>query len=207
MKIGSKVVAILLVFPFFSYSQILQEGCETAAFGVDADCYANTLQFGIDSSSVSNSDDWFLNSAIPGSGVGIIDTTANSIIQAALMAGNNIAFPRGMAFPTNTVIGDIRYMEATYSRDFYGGNGTIEHTTYVTASKNGEDPVIWDPGQNNVTPKTDLIDCYGHMRREGLTASSPLWLFLGFSRVSNSGESYFDAELYRQGIKIGRAHV
>ena len=53
----------------------------------------------------------------------------------------------------------------------------------------------------NVTPKNDLIDCFAHLRRSGVTAADPLWLFLGFSRISNTGDSYFDAEIYAKNIQ------
>jgi gliding motility-associated-like protein len=202
MQIGKTIVLLLVIFiPIITTGQVLQEGCDVSGFGVDADCYANGLQFGEDSTLISNSDDWFLNSAIySGAGIGVIDTTGTSVIKTALEANINVSFPRPMAFSSNTVINSIRYMDAIYSRDFYGGFGATDFTSFLTAAKNGDDPSIWSTGPNNVTPKTDLIDCYGHLRRDGLTTAGPLWLFLGFSRVSNSGSSYFDAELFAQTI-------
>jgi gliding motility-associated-like protein len=202
MCVNKIIVLLLVIFtPLITAGQILQEGCEVAGFGVDADCYANGLQYGEDSTSTSNSDDWFLDNTIyTGAGIGVIDTTGTSVIKTALQANINLAFPRPMAFPSNTVINNIRYMDATYTRDFYGGSGATDYSSFTIAAKNGEDPSTWSTGPNNVTPKTDLIDCYGHLRRDGLTTSGPLWLFLGFSRVSNSGSSFFDAELFAETI-------
>ena len=65
-----------------------------------------------------------------------------------------------------------------------GGPGTTDITSFTSASKNAEDPADWDTGPSNVTPKNDIIDCYGHLRRDGTSFSDDLmvitWSFQSF---------------------------
>ena len=156
--------------------------------------------FGNAAGNASNTDDWFINTAFPGQGYGIIDTTGGYILKQIFSSGGNVAHLTKMTVAPNTIINGRRWQDGTYARDYFGGSGTIYLSSYNTASKNGEDPAIWDTGPHNVTPKNDLIDCYAHIRRDGLTANDDLWLFLGFSRVANVGDSYFDAEMFAEPI-------
>ena len=96
-------------------------------FGVDADLYANKLQFGYfrynvipygtlwpvaDSAGTTHqvgTDDWFKKtSSWPGSGIGIIDTIGSAAFKAAIVAAGNAtarnrSFLRKMAYPSFTV--------------------------------------------------------------------------------------------------------
>jgi hypothetical protein len=58
-----------------------------------------------------------------------------------------------------------RLVDAVWARDHFGGTGGTDLTSFNTASKNGEDPAIWDPGPQNVLGKNDLIDIGRHMFR------------------------------------------
>ena len=204
-KLLSKLYVIIVLSGFFGTSlnaqNNLTEGCNEARFGVDADCYANGAQFGVQSNIQNDIDDWFLNKNLySGIGIGIIDTTGSDYIHNIIKAKINLALTRKMNVPLNSLYQGVRNLDAIYGRDFYGGTRATDSTAYTSASKNGESPEIWDVGPMNVTPKNDLIDCYGHLRRDGITSDANLWLFTGFSRISNSGESYLDAELYAQDI-------
>ncbi len=195
-----------LVFGVPLKAQTLQNGCVASGFGVDADVMANGSQFGNAISLSNNSDDWFYNHKVyDGNGIGIVDTTGGVWLKNQLQNGVNLEYLTKMSVPNNSIINNIRYQDVTYARDYFGGSGTIDQTSYYNASKNGEDPSIWASGTHNVTPKNDLIDCYAHLRRQGITANDDLWLFLGFSRVSNNGESYFDAELFAAPIQYDKA--
>ncbi len=178
-------------------SQTLQNGCSSANFGVDADIYANTSHFGNSASNANQTDDWFQNStSFSGNGLGVIDTTGAGYLKQQYQAGVNLPYVTNMSLPPNTITNGIRWQDATYARDYFGGSGAIDKTSFTSASKNGESPAVWDTGPHNVVPKNDLIDCYAHLRRDGVTADGLLWLFLGFSRISTTGDSYFDAELF-----------
>ncbi len=196
------LILFLLITPFLALSQVLTNGCDEANFGVDADVNANGSQFGSTQSNQNNTDDWFYNPGVYlGSGVGIIDTTGAFQMQQALQSGANNEMLIGMSIPLNSLNSNgTRNLDAIYARDQYGGTQATDNTAYTSASKNGENPEIWNTGPMNVTPKNDLIDCYGHLRRNGAGGTDDLWLFTSFSRVANTGSSYFDVELYASDI-------
>ncbi len=186
-------------------AQTIINGCEAAEFGIDGDIYSGGSQFGNITGNSNNTDDWFVGSGIySGNGLGVIDVSGSGMWEMYLQGGVNYGSTGGMSLPPNSIVGNIRWQDAVYARDYYGGPGATDTTSYVQASKNGEDPAVWDTGPSNVTPKNDLIDCYGHLRRDGITAADNLWLNVGFSRISNSGDSYFDAELYAHYLDYDR---
>ena len=192
---GLALIALTSLSPL---SAQVEDGCNAAMFGIDGDLYANGSQFG-NLSGLNSTDDWFFNDSIySGLGLGIIG-------MDSLSAWNNPAFQNvhllgGMSLPVNSIINGLRWQDGIYARDFYGGTGNTDQTAFASASKNGESPSLWNPGPMNVTPKNDLIDSYGHLRRNGVTAADDLWLMTGFSRISNSGESYLDIELFSEEI-------
>ncbi len=190
------IIGVLVLTPVLSHSQTLQNGCEAASFGIDADVYSNISDHGNNAGFGENTDDWFNGRASLGYGIGVIDTTNAWMMRNVYMSGSNVPFSLKGSQPNNSIINGVRWLDATYIRDFYGGPGNTDITSYTSASKNGEDPAIWATGPQNVTPKNDLIDSYVHMRRDGSTINDDLWIMLGFSRVSNTGDSYFDAEIY-----------
>ncbi len=196
----------LLTFCIISFqgnSQTLQGSCIKANFGIDGYIYANGSEY-VGAGSIINTnsaDDWFYNPSIyPGTGLNVIDTSGLAYYNSILQSGNNTFFASPMSLPSNSVVAGKRWQDATYARDYFGGTGATDSTSYTSASKNGEPLDEWATGPANVTPKNDLIDCYSHMRRDGELATSPLWLFLGFSRISNNGESYFDGELFAKDV-------
>ncbi len=196
------LIFLLWIAPILLHSQVLTNGCDEANFGVDADVNASGSQFGGAQSNQNNTDDWFYNPAVYiGSGVGVIDTTGAFLMQRALQNGFNDELLLGMSVPLNSLNSNgTRNLDAIYARDQYGGTQATDNTAYTSASKNGENPEIWNTGPMNVTPKNDLIDCYGHLRRDGASGTDDLWLFTSFSRVANTGNSYFDVELYANDI-------
>ncbi len=200
-KSGLFLISLILTAQISA--QTLEGECIRAGFGIDAYTYANgTAWINIGTPVNRNdADDWFYDPAIyDGIGRGVIDVSNAAYYQALLQSGANIQFYKKMSVPPNSIINGRRWQDATYIRDFYGGIGTIDSTSFFNASKNGEPLESWSTGLHNVTPKNDLIDCFAHLRRDGSTSENPLWLYLGFSRISNSGESYFDAELFANEI-------
>ena len=196
----------LILFPLLLNAQTLDYGCEAVNFGIDADIYANGSLFGNAAGFNTDTDDWFENDMIyPGNGIGIIDTTGAYYFMTQFQLNQNFSITRKMSVPLNSIRNGVRYMDAVYGRDLYGGNNATDTTAFTSASKNGENPMIWNTGPMNVTPKNDLIDCYGHLRRDGITPYDDMWLMVGFSRVSNTGSSYFDFELYAADITYDNA--
>ncbi|MFK7810142.1 MAG: hypothetical protein AB8F74_20210, partial [Saprospiraceae bacterium] len=177
-------------------AQGLGNGCAEAGFGVDADNRSGISYFGSETSSTTTTDDWFFGTN--GNGIGVIDTIGGWKFRQNLLDGENLVWMKEMGYTKNSVVNGYLLHDAAYARDYYGGSGTTDLTSYTQASKNGEDPADWDIGPHNVLGKNDLIDGYGHLRRDGATGQYPLWMYLGFSRIANSGSSYFDAELYVQ---------
>jgi len=183
------------------HAQALQEGCIEASFGIDADNVANVSLYGDDACNPCNADDWFLNSAFPGTGIGVIDTVDGFSLSAALSSGSNISHSAGMTVLPNSLVNGNRFIDAVYLRDYYGGSLATDLTSFTNASRNGEDPEDWNTGSNNVSSQNDLIDCYTHLRRDGASFStSDLWLMGGFSRVSNTDSSYVDLEFFANAI-------
>ncbi len=179
-------------------AQTVEDGCDAAMFGIDGDLYANGSQFG-NLSGLNSTDDWFFNEMIyTGTGLGAIGIDSTGAWDNPSF--QNLHLLGGMSLPPNSIINGLRWQDGIYARDFYGGTGNTDQSAFTSASKNGEDPSIWNAGPMNVTPKNDLIDCYGHLRRNGVTAFDDLWLMTGFSRISNSGESYLDVELFSEKI-------
>ncbi len=191
-KSAITVLLVLAIIPLFG--QTLENGCAEAGFGIDADTRAEISYFGNETAPTTTTDDWFAGTGT--TGIGVLDTTGSWQFHNTILSGANVAWLQGMAYPQNAVINGHRLHDASYARDYYGGNNATDYTSFTKASKNGEDPADWDTGPHNVLGKNDLIDCYGHLRRDGISVSDHLWMYLGFSRIGDSGSSYFDAELY-----------
>lgn len=77
-----KYVKYLLRFAFafflfsqqFGFAQLVGGAGVYANFGVEADAYANHLQFGNLPNTAAGTDDWFINTSLyPGFGLGVID--------------------------------------------------------------------------------------------------------------------------------------
>ena len=188
--------AILLsVFlsPLISSAQ-LTNGGTNAYFGIDGDTRNNYVKYGTNSGIIA-SDDWF--SASPFS-YNIIDTSNASNLLSLLQGGANIGFNKRMSVPLFSKVNGRLWLDAAYGRDYISSNSLIDSTIFTIASKNGDDPSNWVGGSSNVPDKTDLLDVYAHMRRDGLNIHDSLWLFTGISTVGTSGSRYFDVELYKK---------
>ncbi len=175
----------------------VEDGCDAASFGIDGDLYANDSKFGNIAGS-NSTDDWFENAITSAGriGKGVISQEFLADWSDPFFINTNPAFLGGLSQTPNTILNGIRWQDGLYARDYFGGPGNTDLTSFVSASKNGEDPAIWNDGPQNITPKNDIIDCLAHLRRDGVTIDNNLWLMVGFSRISNNGESYLDAEFY-----------
>ncbi len=180
---------------FSSTNNIDNNGCVAANFGIDAGLYSDILEFG-DHSGVpaAGTNDWFYTSG--GTGIGIIDETTTSALRLSLQAGNNPSFEVEQNYAMSSIVNGQILVDGLWARDEFGGTGWTDPTSFSTASKNGEDPAIWDPGTANVLGKNDLIDVAGHMWREGITLDDNLWFFGVINRAEPGGSAYMDFEFF-----------
>jgi hypothetical protein len=192
------LLTLLLLMVGFASAQIVTPVIK-ANFGVDADLKANFFNGAPD----PGNDDWF-NDGTPGSGVFVIDTTGAAAIMTQYALDSNArkkSFVRGMNYPMYSTINGKLLIDAVYVRDHY----KMDSTAYVSSNKNGQSPGIWDGGTTPIPDKTDINDFMLHVRRDGPAMSDSLWLFAGLSLHGNTGNRYFDIELYQTDIYYDKA--
>jgi hypothetical protein len=199
---GNRVVLLGLIFGVYIplHGQINNNGCVGGNFGIDAGLYSNIIEYGT-GTPAAGSRDWFYSSANGGAGLGIIDESDPGTIQALLQGGGNPIYERRMNTGLASIVSGQIMIDAIFARDYFGGTGGIDQTTYETASKNGEDPAIWDPGPMNVLGKNDLIDVAGHMFRNGTQPASDLWFVGLINRAEPGGSAYMDFEFYVEEVQ------
>jgi hypothetical protein len=185
-----------MLFPYgLLHAQINNAGCLSGGFGVDAGLYSNIIEYGA-ASPAANSKDWFYAAGSGGSGISIIDVKDSSAIKALLQGTGNPSYEARMNSGLNSLVDGKVRIDAVFSRDPFGGTGAIDPTSFSTASKNGEDPAIWDPGAANVLGKNDLVDVAGHMFRNGSTLYDDLWFVGLINRAEPGGDAYMDFEFF-----------
>ena len=196
----STLVCLTSLLPLSSFAQ-LTNGGTNAYFGVDGDTRNNFVKYGT-SSGLIPTDDWFSSSS---SQYSVIDTSNAAFYNALLSGGGNMGFNKRMSVPLFSKINGRLWLDAVYGRDFVSTSPLFDSTIFSSAAKNGDNPVNWNGGTSNVPDKTDLLDVYAHMRRDGLNIHDSLWLFTGVSTVGTSGSRYFDIELYKKNFSYSRA--
>ena len=190
-----------------SKAQIVAGAALKANFGIDADVYANRLQFGNLAGPIGT-DDWFANPSLwPGSGLGVIDVTNAAGIKASILANNNFSFEKRMSVPYNTILGTNIWIDAVYARDNNSAQSNNDTSVFSgNSNKNGDNPTTWTLGSGGTPPKNDLIDVFGYLRRDispAALAQSPtgiLWGFGGATTVSADGNSHTDFEFFRREV-------
>ena len=189
---------ILVLIAFFAAitESRAQSTCSTptqiSGFGVDGDLNANTP-------AAVMGDSWFSSSAFPGTGVGVISSSAltaspaisasqfNSIIQSGLtQQARNRTYLQRMAFPFLTNINGNTLIDAFAVRD----NISPDTTSFSGSNKNGDNPSIWSIATSSVPNKNDIIDAGGHLRRSGV--DNKLRMFAYLTKLGTSGDSYTD---------------
>jgi hypothetical protein len=204
---------IIRVFTLFIYAlflisaahaQINSSGCVAADVGINATLYANSTFSSGTIIPPAGSVDWFKNATERN----IIDQSNISAIQTLLQNNANPIYQvrqnGGIAsYADEVVVGGVRkkfkrLVDAVWARDNFGGTGGIDQTSYNTASKNAEDPAIWDTGPQNVLGKNDLIDVAGHMfRNVDVDANiNDLWFTGLINRAEPGGAAYMDFEFF-----------
>jgi hypothetical protein len=200
-----KAILVFLILGCFVFSkseaqQVSSDGCVVAGFGIDAGLYSGIVEYGAGVEPVSpRSNDWFLGAA----GRGIIDESNTATLKTLLQTPNtNPLYTSRMKYGLVSKVGGQILIDGVFARDYFGGTGFRDQTTYLTASKNGEDPAIWDPGEMNVLGKNDIIDAGGHMFRDGEGLTSNLWFVGLFNMAEPGGTAYMDFEFYVNSISV-----
>jgi gliding motility-associated-like protein len=168
-----------------------------AGFGVDGDVKANT-PVGI------LGDSWFYSNIYPGSGIGVLGTTAatatpalssaqfRTIVQTGNSTQRNRTYVQRMSVPNLSVVNGNVMIDAFSARD----NFSPDSTAFLSSNKNGDNPSLWTIGSSSVPVKNDIIDVGGHLRRE-LTGAQDLWMYTYVTRLGTTGDAYTDIEIYR----------
>ena len=170
-----------------------------ANFGVDADLRANFF----DGFTEAGNDDWF-NNGTPGSGVFVIDTVGAAYILQQYTSNPStrmIPFFRNMRYPQFTVANNSMLIDGIFIRDHHGDDSTV----YSGGNKNGMSPAAWTcPVSQGIPDKNDILDMMMHVRRAGPAVTDSLWMFGGVSIENNTGNRYFDFEMYQTDIFFDR---
>ncbi len=195
----SAILLLVVLSPFLSNAQ-LTNGGTNAYFGIDGDTRNNYVKYGTASGNIA-SDDWFSSSSLVYS---VIDTSNAATYLSLLQAGANLGFNKRMSVPLFSKINGRLWLDAVYGRDYVATSPLFDSTIFTIAAKNGDNPVNWFGGSGNIPDKTDLLDVYAHVRREGLNIHDSLWLLTGVSTVGTSGSRYFDIELYKKDFSYNK---
>ena len=198
------LTGLLAICLTFTTNAQLQNGGIHAGFVVDGDTKVGYSKFGPFTVSAFNFDDWFLPLSYSGSGIPIFDTIGASSYMASLQAKRNISFTKRMSQPMYTVVNNKLWLDAIYSRDYSLNytSGVItgpDSTAFTNSAKNVLNPNSnWQGGSFSFTNKTDLVDGFTHMRRDGTSIYDSLWMFFGVSTLGTNGDRYYDIELFKK---------
>jgi len=203
------VVFLLMFAALRGNAQVNTNGCVSADVGINAWLYANgTFSTGT-IIPPAGSVDWFKTTT----GRNIINQTNAAALQTLLQNNSNPTYEARQngelsSAADEVIVGGIRQkyrrlVDAVWARDHFGGSGGTDETSFNTASKNGEDPAIWDPGPQNVLGKNDLIDVAGHMFRDVDVPNNinDLWFVGMINRAEPGGDAYMDFEFFIKEVK------
>lgn len=177
-----------------------------ALFGVDGDLLAEQRESG--SFDPAGTHDWFRSA---GTGFAVFDTTGAAAIRQLLAAGKNHAFTKKMQAPPYSLQDGLLMLGGTYARDYIGLadlGETSDKTVFVPSAPNNKSymgPASWTTVPTGAIPsKTDIIDTYIHMRRNGSSlatgAPSPLMVYFAASTLSTGGDHHLDFELFKSNL-------
>ena len=192
---------LLLIFNFTGREVISQITSPQvrAAFGVDGELRSNFFN----TAALAANDDWYKMDA--GTGIGVIDTTGVAAQLALYNSNINSRFiplMRGMSVPLYSNLNNKTLIDAVFVRDHHGNDSS----SFSGGNKNGMSPANWScPVSQSVPDKSEILDMYMHVRRDGTSTTDSLWFFGGLSLGSNQGNRYFDFEMYQTNIQYNTA--
>ncbi|MDI6031695.1 T9SS type A sorting domain-containing protein [Flavobacterium sp. LB2P84] len=197
------------------YGQLVGGAAVKANFGIEADAYANLLQFG-NLAGPDNTDDWF-NSTYTGTGKGVIDITGAAALRTSILANNNYSFTKGQSVTTPApgfpypIVDGFLWIDSVYGRDTNSAQGNSDSSIFAgTADKNADNPITWSLGAGSIPQKDDIIDVMAHLR--GTNPHDPstnpgfpvddrpfdeLWAYAAATLRSTSGSKHIDFEFFR----------
>lgn len=203
------IASFLLIF--FSYQSIsaqiiIENGTVKANFGVDADVHSDVTTFTNPIwPNPQGTDDWLKQNG--GLGKGVIDVTSPSALSqiSNLQSNANASAELRMSVPYFSEVDGRYWIDAAYLRDQQtSGNFKDSNVFSGQSNKNFDNPNTWNIGLGDVPQKNDIIDVYGHLRRDGTNIlTDPEWGFLGLSTRNDNGDSYADVEYFRKKITVG----
>ncbi len=213
----------LLLLPFIfvmfclnnpGYSQQLLDTETTvkADFGIDGDVWSDILSFYTGIIPEAGTDDWFEDEPDGNTttGAGVIDVTSAEAIAeiAKISAGQNVGIELRMSAPVYTVPdGNGTWVDAAYVRDQNIAGGNQDITVFdQKINKNYDDPRSWGFKEGDVPGKCDIIDVYGHIRRQAGTPDDE-WAMFGASTADADGSNHVDFEYYRKRIDFVDNHI
>ena len=205
LQLGILFLFITIFFTSLS-AQIDNTGCIGGKWGVDAGLYSGTIEYGDGSpadTTATGSRDWFDGT----SGSGIIEEAHTATLTTLLTSGGNPTYKERMTSGLSSITNGQILIDGIFARDYFGGTGHIDISSFETASKNGEDPAIWDIGQSNVLGKNDIIDVAGHMFRDGTDLTSDLWFVGLINRAEPGGSAYMDFEFFVEDVAVNAMPV
>ncbi|MDT8347333.1 MAG: hypothetical protein RQ756_05990, partial [Flavobacteriaceae bacterium] len=202
-------IAFLLLGTHVSAQIIVERGTNKANFGIDADVEANFNAYTFSGNTLNvnqlspGTDDWFL-LGTAGSGKGIID-----ISNVGPTGNNPVTF--GMSEPQFFTNNSRVWLDAIYVRDPNSAGNNKDFSVFQgNSNKNADNPGSWNIVNSSTPQKNDLIDIYGHLRRDLTDPLNPkLWAFLAASTRSGDGSAYLDFEFFREnlGFDIGASDL
>ncbi|MFN9114252.1 MAG: hypothetical protein ACK5XN_29650, partial [Bacteroidota bacterium] len=102
-----------------------------------------------------------------------------------------------MAYPQFSILNNKMLIDAVFIRDHHGD----DYSVFSGGNKNGMSPALWScPVSQGVPDKSDILDMYMHVRRDGVNSTDSLWFFGGLSLNNTTGNRYFDFEMYQTDI-------
>ena len=224
-KVSKLCFILTVLISLNSYAQLVGGAVVKANFGVEADAYANVLEFG-GLTGAAGTDDWFVNSTafpilVPGKGV--VDQSNAAAYKAQVLGDNNASFevrqanyPITFPFPYPIVDGNL-WLDTVYGRDNNSAQGNSDNSIFAsTADKNSDNPSTWVLGTGSIPQKVDIIDAMAHLRGEGPRMPydpntgdgvddprpfTTLYAFAGATLRSTDGSKHIDFEFFR--TKVG----
>ncbi|TDQ28928.1 hypothetical protein DFQ07_1309, partial [Tenacibaculum caenipelagi] len=195
---GFLVILFLFSITTLHAQSIPTETTVKANFGVDSDVHSGIVSFPNGMVFPFGTDDWFLGE----SGKGVIDETPTAT-TAALLVDDNATAEIRMSVPIYSIVDGRLWIDAVFIRDQNAqGNNTDSNVFTGGSDKNNDNPNTWTITDASVPQKNDIIDVFGHLRREGATVDTNEWAIIGASTRNDSGDSYLDFEYFRKKVNL-----
>ncbi|PHR71022.1 MAG: hypothetical protein COA67_07445 [Lutibacter sp.] len=204
-KKGITKFSILVMLFLFSSSLLYSQTIPTettinSGFGIDSGVYSGNVLFPGPDSGLA--DDWFQGAT----GFGVIDETVDH--TAALSVNNatiEVRMNPAIAPYTNDANGR-QWIDAVFLRDQNSKGNNKDSNVFTGGSdKNVDNPNTWTIANASVPQKNDIIDVFGHLRRDVPVGGQVLgteWAIVGASTRNANGDSHLDFEIFRGGIAI-----